>query len=194
MQAAAQGTAIGYNPDDFTATGPGTDSGVARGIAQMVVTTLAQFQCPDGDSPYIVVESANPSGMAAIEAELQLQADPAFDPGTRVTPRIIAATHLVKGSFTIDGNGATVNLRIEDRSGNVVARATANSSAETFWEAVEDAARALAAQLCKEKEEDPQLDRYERMNQALRDEQRQREQRAADRVSRYAQQITGGAR
>jgi len=161
-------------------------------IADIAITTLGEVQCPDSDSPYMVVSTENPRDMEAIKGELELQKDPAFDPASRVTPRLIAATHLLKGSFTIDGDRAIANLRIEDRSGNVIASATGEASMADFWKAVDSAAKALAADLCKEdkpSKKKPELERYQQMNKDLLKEQQVREQSAGARVKRYADSI-----
>jgi hypothetical protein len=146
----AEGMAVGYNPADFTATGPGAEPGMGPAFARVVITELSQAPCAAGDSPpYQVVESANPRGMALIEAELELQADPSFDPAERITPHIIEATHLVKGTFSVGEDSIIAELRVEDLEGEVIAQATASGPIESPFEAIEDAARSLADQLCK---------------------------------------------
>jgi hypothetical protein len=145
-----EGIAIGYNPADFTATGPGAESRLGEGFAGVVVTELSRSPCAASDSaPYQIVESANPKGMALIEAELKLQADPSFDPASKVTPHIIAATHLVKGTFDMGDESIVVDLRVEDLEGNAIAHATASGSIDSAIETVEEAARSLADELCK---------------------------------------------
>jgi hypothetical protein len=145
-----EGMAIGYNPADFTATGPGAEPRLGEGFAGVVVTELSRSSCAASDSaPYQIVESANPKGMALIEAELKLQADPSFDPARKITPHIIAATHLVKGTFDLGDESIVVDLRVEDLEGNVIAHATASGSVDSAIETVEEAARSLADELCK---------------------------------------------
>jgi hypothetical protein len=145
-----EGMAIGYNPADFTATGPGAEPRLGEGFAGVVVTELSRSSCAASDTPpYQIVESANPKGMALIEAELKLQADPSFDSAGRVTPHIIAATHLVKGTFEMGDERIVADLRVEDLEGNVIAHATASGSVESAIEIVEEATRSLAEELCK---------------------------------------------
>lgn len=144
-----EGMAIGHNPADFTATGPGAEPGMGPAFAGMVVTELTQAPCAASEAPpYQIVESANPGGMALIEAELALQADPAFDPDEKITPHIIAATHLVKGTFSFTEESLTAELRVEDLEGEVIAQAAATGPIDSPFEIVEEAARSLAEQLC----------------------------------------------
>jgi hypothetical protein len=145
-----EGMAIGYNPADFTATGPAAEPGLGPALAEAVVTGLVQAPCAEGEAPaYRVVESANPRGMALIEAEIKLQQRPEIDPRTRGTPHIIAATHLVKGTFSAGEDTFIAELYVEDLEGEVIAHARASSPADSWFEAVETAARSLADELCK---------------------------------------------
>jgi hypothetical protein len=114
----AHGKAIGYNPDDFTVSGPKGESWLNRSLMDVAVCYLAEYQCDNNDeNSYITVESANPYGMAKVLAELNLERTPGFDPESVVTPHIIGATHLVKGGFVLGEETITANLRLEDSAG-----------------------------------------------------------------------------
>lgn len=147
------GIAIGYNPSDFSASGDGLEPQHGKDLAAMVVTELVNSKCEEGsDTQFIVVESANPAGMAKLESEIRLQQSSATDPASRVEPHIIQATHRVKGSMTFGSNGAKINLVLTDGKGNVIARGSASSAEEQFWDAVDEAVRKLADEICKEKQ------------------------------------------
>jgi hypothetical protein len=150
MTPPAKGRALGFNVDEFIATGSGVE-GTGRGFMDYVVTVLSQWQCEEnGDDSYFMVESANPRSMAALAAEIDLQQSPAFDPSTRITPHWIAWTHIVRGSYTGSPGGGTASLRVEDRAGNVVARATARTSGDEWGlYALDRAAMDLSDQLCR---------------------------------------------
>lgn len=146
----AEGMTLGYDPVDFIAEGPSSEPWWGEALAGVVITALSQSHCADSDvAPYQIVESANPKALALIEAELELQADPSFDPASRVTPHIIAATHLVKGSFRLGADSLVADLRVEDREGNVIAHAAVSGSVDSLIETAQEAARALADQLCE---------------------------------------------
>lgn len=145
-----EGMAIGYNPAHFIATGPDVEPWLGEALSNIVVTTLSSSPCAGGENPpFQIVESANPQGMARLEAELKLQASSDVDPASRVTPHIIAATHLVKGLFTMGNDNFIAELRVEDLEGNVIAEAKASGSADQPADVVEEAARQLAEELCK---------------------------------------------
>ncbi len=148
-----RGKAIGYNPDDFTVSGPGAEPWMGRALAEGVAIDLAGDQCSgEGDNSYVVVESANPRAMALIEAELALQHGPGFDPRSAVTPHIVAATHLVRGGFTITADTFTADLCLVDRAGRVVAEASNTGPIANFWDTIDRAARALARDVCRGRE------------------------------------------
>jgi hypothetical protein len=139
---------IGYNVDEFEVAGPGVE-GTGRGFMDYAMVTLQQEACSDGDNSYEIVETANPRCMAALEAEIELQQDPAFDPATRITPRWIQWTHIVRGSLQYGPSGWTADLRVEDRSGRVVARvAKTTPGSDGALDALDRAALALSDQLC----------------------------------------------
>jgi hypothetical protein len=146
------GMAIGYNPYDFTATGEGIEPWYGRALADCVIVDLVQAQCPPGGgASYVVVESANPKFMPFLEAELALQARPEFDPATRIKPRIIRPTHLLKGHIDIGSPTTVATLRLEDAAGNVVSTVTASGDYELFWDAYTEAVSKLAKKICAPK-------------------------------------------
>lgn len=94
-------------------------------LAEPVVVDLAQASCPEGaGTSFAVVETANPGSMKLVEVELALQASPGFDPATRVTPRFIRPTHMLKGQLAIGPDGSVATHWLEDGQGNVVASGT----------------------------------------------------------------------
>ena len=147
-----EGMAIGYNPADFIVTGPDAEPWMGEAFAHLITTDLVRAPCAEsGEAPYQVVESANPKGMAHIEAEIKLQSGPDLDPASRVTPHIIAATHLVKGIFSMGEGRIVVDLRVEDLEGEIIVQASATGSADTPIKTIEEAARSLADRLCGRK-------------------------------------------
>lgn len=143
-----EGMAIGYDPADFTMEGPGSEPGLGEALSYVVVTELSQaLDTVSGAPPHVMVESANPAGMARIAAELRLQAGPEVDPASRAKPHIIAATHLVKGSFRLGADSLVADLRVEDLAGNVIAHASVSGPLDSLIETTAEAARALADQL-----------------------------------------------
>lgn len=143
-----EGMAIGYNPADFTIEGPSAEPGLGEALSYVVLTDLSQaLDKVSGAPPFMLVESANPKGMALIAAELELQAGPEIDPESRVKPHIIAATHLVKGSFRLGTDSLVADLRVEDLEGNIIAHAAVSGPLDSLIETTAAAARALADQL-----------------------------------------------
>ncbi|WP_122892927.1 hypothetical protein [Arcobacter peruensis] len=136
--------AIGYNPADFTVVGMRYPD---RALTDMVVTTLFQSRCS-----YIVTATEDPRVMEAINEEIELSNSDYIDPSNRVISNHIAATHLVKGNSVLKQGRLTVNLRIEDRQGNVVAQAKASGLhvGTNYWRLIEEASRSLAKQMCRE--------------------------------------------
>lgn len=143
-----RGKAIGFNGDEFRATGPGVE-GTGRVYMDYIVVTLAQAACSDDDDSYVIVESANPRSMAQLQAEIELQQGPEFDPASRITPRWIQWTHIVRGSLQYGSGGWTADLRIEDRSGTAIARATMTTpGVDGLLDVLDRASLALVEQLC----------------------------------------------
>jgi hypothetical protein len=140
----SQQVAIGYNPADFDIVGKHL---TGRALSSIVVTTLNNSRCS-----YIVVASEDPSVMEAIDEEIELSSSDYIDPSNRLISKLIVATHLAKGNAVFKQGRVTVNLRIEDRQGNVIAQAkTSGSNVGTnFWRLIEEASRSLAKQMCRE--------------------------------------------
>jgi hypothetical protein len=140
----SQQVAIGYNPADFDIVGKNLPG---RALSAIVVTTLNNSRCS-----YIVVASEDPEVMEAIEEEIELSSSDYIDPSNRLISKLIVATHLAKGNAVFKQGRVTVNLRIEDRQGNVIAQAkTSGSNVGTnFWRLIEEASRSLAKQMCRE--------------------------------------------
>ena len=146
-----RGITIGYNPADFTVTGPDyiVDAFKGGALADLVTVDLVMSRCSDDSStPYEVVESANPRIVAIVEAEIALQSSPLFDPATRVIPHFLAATHLAKGSANFDQGNVIINLRVEDRQGHVKAQANVSGPEDNFSEMIDEAVSSLANQIC----------------------------------------------
>ncbi len=141
------GIAIGYNPADFSIIGkplPGA------ALADMLVTGLHQSRCADENGRfYKVVVTEDPRIMGAIEKEIKLSSSAYIDPDNRLTVDLTVATHLVKGNAIFKQGSVTINLRIEDRQGNVIAKT--KSIGNSFLTLPNEAARLLASQICKPK-------------------------------------------
>ncbi len=140
----SQLVAIGYNPADFSIVGMRYPD---RALMDIVVTTLFQSRCS-----YIVTATEDPRVMEAINEEIELSSSDYIDPSNRLISNHIAATHLVKGNSVLKQGRVTVNLRIEDRQGNVVAQAKASGLhvGTNYWRVIEEASRSLAKQMCRE--------------------------------------------
>lgn len=153
----ASGKAIGYDPSGFKVTGPGSGPHHQRSFAAILVTGLVSGKCSeDSANPYEVVESLNPEIIKALEQEIRLQQSSAFDPATRVNPKIIQPTHVATGSMTFNSDGGvTATVMITDRnSGKVIAKSTASSPpGEPYWNAIDTAASKLSNDLCRGKQE-----------------------------------------
>jgi hypothetical protein len=147
----SKGITIGYNPADFTVTGPNyiVDTFKGSALADLVTVDLFTSRCSDDSSTsYEVVESANPRVVAIIEAEIELQSSPLFDPASRVRPHFLAATHLAKGSANFVQGNVIINLRVEDRQGHVTAQSNVSGSEDNFFGLIDEAVRSLANQIC----------------------------------------------
>jgi len=144
----SSGIAIGYNPADFTVTINGK-SLPGAGLSDMVSTVLFESRCSDDSSrSYTVVGSEDPRIMEAIAREMKLSSSNYADPATRITPNIVEATHLAKGDVIVEQGSVTVNLRIEDRQGDVKAQAKVSGPEKSFYELIDEATRSLGYQMC----------------------------------------------
>lgn len=137
---------IGYNPADFTFTmnGKQTSWGGA-GLSSMVVTDLDIFRCS-----YTVVVTEDPRMMEALEKEIEFSSSEYVDPSNRLISNPTVATHLVKGSAIFVQGSVTINLRIEDRQGSLVAHAKVSGPKGSYFKLVTEATRSLAKQMCRE--------------------------------------------
>lgn len=137
---------IGQNPDDFTITGHPM---LGRALMDMVQTDLVSFRCPNDNSrPYSVVVSEDPRMVEVIEKEIELSSSPYADPATRLTPNALVANHLAKGNATFKQGSVSIDLKIEDRQGNVKAQTKLSGPENNFFKLVDKATRLLANQMC----------------------------------------------
>ena len=140
----SSGMTVGYNPADFTIVGtslPGT------ALTDMVVTGLQQVRC----SSYTVVASEDPRLREEIEKEIEFSSGEYADPSGRLTPNILAATHMVKGDAIFKQGSVSINLRIEDRHGCVWYQAKVSGSETSFFKLTDEATRSLGQQICMPK-------------------------------------------
>ena len=137
---------IGYNPADFTVTMNGKyASWEGRGLSGMVATDLNIFRCS-----YTVVTTEDPSMMEEIDEEIESTSSDYFDPDSRITPNLTEATHLAKGNATFKQGRVTINLRIEDRQGSLIAKANVSGPENSYFNLVNQATKSLAKQMCRE--------------------------------------------
>ncbi|WP_309496890.1 hypothetical protein [Sulfurovum sp.] len=145
--------AIGYNPADVTVVIEGK-SFKPDFVLMSVEEELTNSNCSnDNDGSYILVETENPEAMKKYRETIEKEnSNENIDPYTLLTPRFIAATHLLKGSVITDNGCAMVNLRIEDRKGCVRAQKKISVSGMSMWQEVEklitEATSSLRYQIC----------------------------------------------
>ena len=141
------GVIIGCKPTDFTIVGKALPR---RALSDMVLTDLTILRCSDDSSKsYKVVASEDSRIMETIEKEIKLSSSTYVNPATQLTPHFTVATHLAKGNATFKQGSVTVNLRIEDRQGNVIAEAKTSGSENSFFALIDKATKSLAYQMCK---------------------------------------------
>lgn len=161
----SSGIIIGYNPADFTS--PDYPE-LGQGMMNMVITELNNFRCPnDSSKVFTVVESENPRMREILEKEINLSQSRYADPATRLTRRFLKANHLVKGEIISNRGRISIDLRIEDRQGNVKAQAKVTGAESNFYDLIDEAARSLGDQSCKP---DPKEDKKDKENNETKQE------------------------
>lgn len=145
----SSGVAIGYNPADFTFIINGKPL-AGEALTNPVITGLFHSNCSnDSSKSYVITESENPRVVKILMKEINFSNSIYADPTTRLTPNITVATHLVKGDAVMERGRMTVNLRIEDRQGNVKAQATSSGPQKNYSELIDEATSSLGQQMCK---------------------------------------------
>lgn len=142
---------IGDNPAHFTfMTNGKPDAETAEGLRDSVGTGLWEMgSSSECSRPYGTVGSEDPKIVAMLEKEINLSQSIYADPATRLKRRFIKATHLVKGHGTLGKGRATIDLRIEDRQGNITAQEKVSGPEKDFLKLIDEASKSLGYQMCK---------------------------------------------
>ena len=150
LHAPAKGKTVGANPADFHLSGPGIGPYMAGGMADLLTVALVNGPCGQagGDDAIIAVATANPKDLAALAAEARLQSSPAFDRNQHRPPQWLAPTHLGKADIRVTDGRVTVQVRIEDLQGQVIASGQRSGPAASFWVTLDDALYAMNESLC----------------------------------------------
>jgi hypothetical protein len=123
---------IGYNPADFVVTG---EIGFGpKSFVRIIITDMMGNSQSGGKESFTISELMNPDAMALIQAELDLQKSPYFDPNSRVNYNPTPVTNILKGQMRVTADTISAQLSLEDLKGNVILSSTKTSTFKNEYE------------------------------------------------------------
>lgn len=138
------GPAVAIVP--FKGSGPHAHMG--KGLADMVITDTVALAPPD--CQLVVVEWEK---RALVQAEIERQQGPEFDPASRVQPgRMIDPRFFVEGSVGTNEAGITWSLQVRDsKTGRIVSKDDGSAEGDAILTSASDGiARRLIQKLCRQ--------------------------------------------